>query len=62
MVRVHPENLERQHLPAEARGKDVWEERFRAINEWEAHLTTNGVLGYNVIGQITGSRENRRRL
>jgi spermidine synthase len=22
------------------------------------HLTTNGVLGYNVIGQITGSREN----
>jgi spermidine synthase len=23
-----------------------------------AHLTTNGVLGYNVIGQITGSREN----
>jgi spermidine synthase len=23
-----------------------------------AHLTTNGVLGYNVIGQINGSREN----
>ncbi|MGD1086331.1 MAG: fused MFS/spermidine synthase, partial [Verrucomicrobiota bacterium] len=22
------------------------------------HLTTNGVLGYNVIGQVTGSREN----
>src|ERR1039458_10043971 len=30
VVRVHPENLERQHLPAESRGKDVWERRFRS--------------------------------
>jgi spermidine synthase len=30
-------------------------EFFTLANE---HLTTNGVLGYNVIGQISGSREN----
>jgi len=42
VVRVHPENLKRQRLPKEARGKDVWERRYREINEWERHLVDNG--------------------
>jgi PPK2 family polyphosphate:nucleotide phosphotransferase len=42
VVRVHPENLKRQRLPKEARGKDVWERRYREINEWERHLVENG--------------------
>ena len=42
VVRVHPENLERQRLPREARGRDVWKRRYRDINDWERHLTDNG--------------------
>src|SRR5436190_11306279 len=42
VVRVHPENLKRQRLPKEARGADVWERRYREINEWERHLVDNG--------------------
>lgn len=42
VVRVHPENLTRQKLPAEARGPGVWERRYREINDWERHLTDNG--------------------
>jgi PPK2 family polyphosphate:nucleotide phosphotransferase len=42
VVRVHPENLKRQRLPKEARGKDVWERRYREINQWERHLVDNG--------------------
>jgi PPK2 family polyphosphate:nucleotide phosphotransferase len=42
VVRVHPENLKRQRLPKEARGKDVWERRYREINDWERHLVDNG--------------------
>jgi PPK2 family polyphosphate:nucleotide phosphotransferase len=42
VVRVHPENLKRQRLPKEARGNDVWERRYREINEWERHLVENG--------------------
>ena len=42
MVRVHPENLDRQRLPAEAKGKGVWERRYREINDWERYLTDNG--------------------
>jgi PPK2 family polyphosphate:nucleotide phosphotransferase len=42
VVRVHPENLDRQRLPAPARGKNVWRRRYREINEWEHYLSDNG--------------------
>src|SRR5215472_1540612 len=42
VVRVHPENLDRQKLPVEGRGKDVWDRRYREINDWERYLTDNG--------------------
>ena len=42
VVRVHPENLERQRLPKEVRGRDVWNRRYRDINDWERHLADNG--------------------
>ena len=43
VVRVHPELLERQQLPPSARGEDVWERRYRQINDWERHLVENGL-------------------
>lgn len=42
VVRVHPENLDRQRLPKEAKGPDIWERRYREINDWERYLTDNG--------------------
>jgi PPK2 family polyphosphate:nucleotide phosphotransferase len=42
VVRVHPENLDRQRLPREAKRKDVWKRRYREINEWERYLVDNG--------------------
>ena len=42
VVRVHPENLDRQQLPAEAKRKGIWERRYREINDWERYLTDNG--------------------
>lgn len=42
VVRVHPENLDREKLPAECKGKDVWDRRYREINDWERYLTDNG--------------------
>jgi PPK2 family polyphosphate:nucleotide phosphotransferase len=43
VVRVHPENLERQKLPAAAKKGDVWARRYREINDWERYLTDNGI-------------------
>jgi PPK2 family polyphosphate:nucleotide phosphotransferase len=42
VVRVHPENLDRQKLPTAARQGDVWKRRYREINNWERYLTDNG--------------------
>src|SRR5262245_8735843 len=38
VVRVHPEILQRQKLPAYARDGDVWDRRYRQINDWERFL------------------------
>jgi PPK2 family polyphosphate:nucleotide phosphotransferase len=43
VVRVHPENLDRQKLPPEDRGPGIWERRYREINNWERYLTDNGI-------------------
>ena len=62
VVRVHPENLERQRLPAEARGKDVWERRFREINDWEHHLVDNGIHVVKLFLNISKAEQRDRLL
>jgi PPK2 family polyphosphate:nucleotide phosphotransferase len=42
VVRVHPENLDRQKLPPAAKKGDVWGRRYEQINAWERHLTDSG--------------------
>lgn len=42
VVRVHPQILAAQKLPPKAKGRGVWERRFREINDWERYLTDNG--------------------
>jgi PPK2 family polyphosphate:nucleotide phosphotransferase len=42
VVKVHDEYLDRQKMPAESRGADVWSRRYREINEWERYLVDNG--------------------
>jgi PPK2 family polyphosphate:nucleotide phosphotransferase len=42
VVRVHPELLEKEHIPRELQGKNVWQRRYQSINEFERHLARNG--------------------
>ena len=43
VVKVHPEYLHAQNLPAEnADPKKIWRDRYRSINDMEAHLTRSG--------------------
>jgi PPK2 family polyphosphate:nucleotide phosphotransferase len=44
VVRVHPELLAKQKLPAELVTKSIWEERFEDIRHFERYLTRNGVI------------------
>jgi len=44
VVRVHPELLDKQNLPPDATGKNIWKHRFKEIRAFERHLTRNGTL------------------
>jgi PPK2 family polyphosphate:nucleotide phosphotransferase len=61
VVRVHPENLERQKLPDEVRNGDVWQRRYREINDWERHLSDNGFRVVKLFLNLS-KEEQRRRL
>ncbi len=58
VVRVHPDLLDRQKLPRKAKGKGVWERRYREINDWESYLTDNGIKVLKILLNI--SKEEQR--
>jgi PPK2 family polyphosphate:nucleotide phosphotransferase len=43
VVRVHRELLDKQKLPPELVGKDIWQERFEDIRGVERYLSRNGI-------------------
>ena len=60
VVRVHPENLERQHLPETARGRDVWKRRYREINDWEHYLVDNGITVVKLFLNVSKEEQRQR--
>ena len=44
VVRVHPEFLGAQKLPASLLSRNIWKERFEDINAFERYLSRNGIL------------------
>jgi PPK2 family polyphosphate:nucleotide phosphotransferase len=44
VVRVHPEILHKQKVPAELITKNVWDERYKDIKSLERYLTRNGIV------------------
>jgi PPK2 family polyphosphate:nucleotide phosphotransferase len=60
VVRVHPEFLTAQGLPARP-SVDLWEERFRAITAHERHLAQNGTVILKFWLNVS-KKEQRKRL
>lgn len=44
VVKVHPELLEKQKLPARCVDPDIWKHRYRDLRHFEQYLCRNGVL------------------
>jgi PPK2 family polyphosphate:nucleotide phosphotransferase len=44
VVRVHPELLQRQRIPKELIGKNIWKERFKSIRAFERHIARSGTI------------------
>jgi PPK2 family polyphosphate:nucleotide phosphotransferase len=60
IVRVHPELLDGQRLPPDARGDDLWAKRFQQINEWERHIHENGFRIVKVFLNVSRDEQRKR--
>src|SRR5262245_45847816 len=60
VVRVHPEFLARQRMPASLAGKDIWDERFKSIRAFERHLARNGVLVLKFFLHVSKEEQRQR--
>ena len=60
VVRVHPENLDRQRLPKSARGPDIWAQRYREINRWERYLVDNGIRVVKLFLHLSKEEQRQR--
>jgi PPK2 family polyphosphate:nucleotide phosphotransferase len=59
-VRVHPDLLAAEHLPAPNRKFDVWARRYREINDWERYLTDNGIHVVKIMLNMSKEEQARR--
>jgi len=60
-VKVHPEILQGQGLPAETTAdKKFWEKRYRSINDLEKHLYRNGTRVLKFFLHLSKEEQRRR--
>lgn len=60
VVRVHPENLVRQHLPPDLIGKKVWEHRLESICDFERHLARQGTIVLKFFLHLSKEEQRKR--
>jgi len=60
VVRVHPELLQSERLPARVVGRDIWAERFDDIQAFERHLTRSGYVIRKFFLHISRDEQARR--
>jgi PPK2 family polyphosphate:nucleotide phosphotransferase len=60
VVRVHPDLLAVERLPAAARKRDVWQRRYREINEWERYLVGNGIHVVKIMLNLSEREQAKR--
>ncbi len=60
VVKVHPELLERQKLPAGEKGDRFWKHRYQSINDFERHLARNGTLILKFFLNVSKDEQKKR--
>ncbi len=60
VVRVHPEFLNQQKLPPELITKNIWQERFSDIRNFERYLANNGVAVCKFFLHVSKKEQKRR--
>jgi PPK2 family polyphosphate:nucleotide phosphotransferase len=60
VVRVHENILKAQKLPDKLITKDIWEERFKDIRNFEKYLTRNGVKVIKIFLNVSKEEQKKR--
>lgn len=60
VVRVHPEFLVRQRLPAKRLDKNIWPERFKDIRAFERYLNNNGTIVRKFFLNVSRAEQKKR--
>ncbi len=60
VVRVHPEVLAHEKLPKKLVTKDIWQERYKDINNFERYVTNNGIVVVKFFLHISKKEQKRR--
>jgi len=60
VVRVHPELLAKQKIPQQLITKDIWEDRYEDIRNFERYLTRNGVVIRKFFLHVSADEQKKR--
>jgi PPK2 family polyphosphate:nucleotide phosphotransferase len=60
VVRVHPEILAKEKMPAKLVTRDIWKERFKDIRAFERYLARNGTLILKFFLHVSKGEQKRR--
>ena len=60
VVRVHPEFLAKQKMPPRLVDKNIWDERFEDIRNFEQYLSRNGVVVRKFFLHVSKKEQKRR--
>jgi len=60
VVRVHPEILSRERLPASLVTGKIWQERFEDINSYERYLSRNGIVVLKFFLNVSKKEQKKR--
>jgi PPK2 family polyphosphate:nucleotide phosphotransferase len=60
VVRVHPELLQKQHLPAQLVTPKIWTERYEDIRSIERYLCRNGTVIRKIFLHVSKAEQRRR--
>ena len=60
IVRVHPQVLENEKLPKQLVTKQIWQERYQDIHDFERYLTRNGIAVVKFFLHLSKKEQKRR--
>src|SRR5438270_11508506 len=60
VVRVHPEILKNERVPEQLIGKDLWQDRFDDIKNFERYLSNNGVVVRKFFLNVSKKEQKKR--